>query len=49
MHLPRQVGVTATQKLASHDLDQTEMKISRVLHLANDAQAESKCPRGQTA
>jgi hypothetical protein len=36
------VGVTATQKLASHDLDQTEMKISRVLHLANDAQAESK-------
>ena len=39
-HFRREVA--ETEKVATSTLDSTEAKIARILHLANDAQAESK-------
>lgn len=36
------VGVSETEKVATNKLGSAETKISKILHLANDAQAESK-------
>merc|ERR1719482_2522831 len=36
------VGVSKTEKAATNKLGSAETKISKILHLANDAQAESK-------